>query len=131
MAEFFALLAIVASVAFLYDNLRSKELASQYGRRYCLRHNLQFLDETVARRKLKFSRSESGRLAFVRYYDFEFCSDGSRRYKGKLEVRGNWVGNIELEPYVDLRTDAEDNAPLVSDDKTAATLISRDNANKE
>ena len=131
MAEFFALLLIVAIVLFFYDSLRSKELASGYGRRYCQRHNLQFLDETVAQRKLKFTRSESGRLSFVRYYNFEFCSDGSRRYKGKLEVRGNWVGAIELEPYVDLRIGADDNATLVNDDPRAATLLPRDNTNKE
>jgi len=122
MPEFFALLGIAALVYFFYDSLRCKELASRHGRRYCQRHDLQFLDETVAQRKLGFTRNASGRLAFVRYYNFEFCSDGSHRYRGSLEVRGQWVGNFQLEPYIDKRLAAEDESSIIEQSEPSKPL---------
>jgi len=109
ITEFFALLGLMllaAMIYFVYDSLRAKELASFHGRRYCQARQLQFLDETVAQQKLGFRRNQQGRLSLIRYYGFEFSSDGSRRFRGKIEVRGPWAGNIELEPYTDTRYDA-------------------------
>jgi len=92
-------------IYFVYAGLRAKELASFQGRRYCQARQLQFLDETVVQQKLGFRRNQQGRLSLIRFYGFEFSSDGSRRFKGKVEVRGAWAGNIELEPYTDTRYD--------------------------
>lgn len=122
LPEFLVLLGFVGLLYFFYDSLRSKELASRHGRRYCQRHDLQFLDETVAQRKLGFSRNENGRLGLVRYYNFEFCSDGSRRYQGTLEVRGPWVGNIKLEPYIDNRGAGDDDNSVIGEDASGKNL---------
>jgi len=101
MLEILALLALLGLLIFFYRSLRSKEIASDYGRRYCLRHGLQFLDETVALNRFGVRRNEYGRLGLIRYYRFEFSSDGSRRYGGSLEVHGNRVANIQLQPYIE------------------------------
>lgn len=123
MPEFFAFLGLAALLYFFYDSLRCKELASRHGRRHCQKLDLQFLDETVAQRKLGFTRNANGRLGFVRFYSFEFCSDGSHRYRGSLEVRGPWVGNIQLEPYIDKRVSAEDRSSAIDGSDTPSTKI--------
>jgi len=129
VAEFLVLFGFAAVVYFVYDGLRSKELAVRAGRRYCQRHDLQFLDETVALNKLGISRLEHGYLGFARHYTFEFCSDGSHRYHGKLEVRGAWVGNIKLEPYIDKRMFA-DTSVVINYDDTSADPSADDKAHR-
>lgn len=79
--------------------MRCKEAARQFGLATCKKNGLQFLDDTVSLEKLSWQRNSKGRAGLARIYSFEFSSDGSQRYKGKMRVAAGIVSDIELPPY--------------------------------
>jgi hypothetical protein len=79
--------------------MHSKEIARREGRRACDDAEVHFLDDTVALGKLRLGRDRNGRLAIRREYRFEFTSDWSCRYKGKIVIAGKRVEDLTLEPY--------------------------------
>jgi len=94
------LIAVLAVVAWLWwDNLKSKELARIAGKHVCNRNGVQFLDDTVEKKKLWLQRSESGRLQLCRLYGFEFATDGEQRYRGRIVVMGKTVSEVEMDAY--------------------------------
>lgn len=101
MQPILILLGLFAVVLYWRDSLRCKELAILHGKRHCQRFNLQFLDETVAQYKIGFFRHRNGRVGLVRHYRFEFCTDGSKRYSGRLQLQGQRLESIELAPYIE------------------------------
>jgi len=84
---------------YWWDTLRTKEIARAAGRRACERVGVQFLDDTVVRSKLWLKRNTRGRMQLKRRYDFEFTSDGERRYHGSIEVFGSRIGRIDMDAY--------------------------------
>lgn len=79
--------------------MRGKELARTAALNACKRHNLQFLDDTVSMRRIRFLRSSHGRLQLARKYVFEFSSQGINRHGGHLWVCGGRAYDLEMEPY--------------------------------
>ena len=94
------LVIIAGAVFFWRDALRAREAAVRVSRSACKSRDLQFLDDTVALTRLGVSRSEGGRLAFRRVYEFEFSTDGSRRYPGSVVLRGSHVESVFLPDVV-------------------------------
>ncbi|MCK4863930.1 MAG: DUF3301 domain-containing protein [Gammaproteobacteria bacterium] len=96
----FTLFVILISV-FLYwlDSIRAKEIATARSREACKKVLVEFLDETVAIKKVRLRRNSSGRLNFYREYQFEFTSTGEYRYKGIVKLLGKYLVDIEMEPY--------------------------------
>jgi len=96
----FTLFVILISV-FLYwlDSIRAKEIATARSREACKKVLVEFLDETVAIKKVRLRRNSSGRLNFYREYQFEFTSTGEYRYKGMVKLLGKHLLDIEMEPY--------------------------------
>ena len=92
---------IILVSAFLYwlDSIRAKEIATQHSRAACKKIDLEFLDESVAIKKLRLRRNNLGRLAFYREYQFEFTSTGEYRYKGLTTLLGKQLLGIEMEPH--------------------------------
>ena len=60
---------------------------------------MQFLDDTVERKKLWLRRSRMGSLQLCRVYFFEFSSDGAERYQGRIIMLGQKVGEVEMDAY--------------------------------
>lgn len=97
LGELLLLLPVVAVLWLFHDGMRVRELALGSGRAYCERIGVQFLDETVCRQSIGLSRGAGGRLLIRRAFDFEFTSDGERRYRGQLTTLGMRVVDIQVE----------------------------------
>jgi hypothetical protein len=84
---------------YWWDSLRSKETARRAGRNACQRAGVQFLDDTVVRRKIWLARGASGRMQVCRRYHFEFASDGEYRYGGQISLQGQQVREVIMDAY--------------------------------
>ena len=73
--------------------------AHSAGRAACVRHGLQFLDETVAFVKLRPARDDEGRLRLRRTYAFEFSDTGNNRRQGVIVTLGKDLAELQLEPF--------------------------------
>jgi len=97
--EFLTLTLLVAVVAYWLLAMKAKETARQMGRQRCRDLGLIFLDDTVVLRKLGLARDADGRRAIRRQYQFEFSSDGSRRYRGWITLTNNRLDEIVMDAY--------------------------------
>ncbi|MCF6362613.1 MAG: DUF3301 domain-containing protein [Gammaproteobacteria bacterium] len=84
---------------YWWDTLRTREIARAAGRHACDRRQVQFLDDTVVRTRIRLRRNARGHLQLERRYDFEFASDGERRYHGQIDIFGSHVSRIDMEAY--------------------------------
>ncbi len=92
---------------FLWSGIRSKEIACQSGEVHCQRHNVQFLDQTVERRKLRLTRDNRNNPCWFRSFHFEFATNGEQRYGGKIEMFGHHIKSIEMDPYPESIVDSD------------------------
>ena len=97
--ELFFLLFMALAIWLTMDGMRTRELGIVAARRACEREGLQFLDETVARAKIRFSRNSLGQLQFRRVYSFEYSVSGYERYPGTLAMVGHEVELIDLSAH--------------------------------
>jgi hypothetical protein len=99
MGEIVFIIVIAALIWYWWDSIWCKEIARSAGRRRCDQADVQFLDDTVERKKIWLQRNEQGNLQFRRLYHFEFTLMGEKRYLGHIDMLGKRVINIEMEPY--------------------------------
>lgn len=97
--DFTIFIILVSGFLYWLDSIRAKEIATSQSRQACKKVSLQFLDETVAIKKLRLRRNSIGRLVFYREYQFEFTSTGEFRYKGITKLLGKHLLGIEMEPH--------------------------------
>ncbi len=72
---------------FWLDSLRAREIAIGICQAACRQRDLQWLDQTVALRRLGLTwRSEGVRLR--RVYRFDFSEEGMERRQGYIVMRG-------------------------------------------
>lgn len=81
---------------FFWDGLQKRELALQAARRVCEQAGVQFLDDTVALRKLALRRDADMRTRVYREYGFEYSSVGDDRQAGRVYMLGNKVLSADL-----------------------------------
>ena len=79
--------------------MQSKELARRAGKQLCDRHGVQFLDDTVEKKKIWVRRNNRGRLELCRMFFFEFATDGLHRYQGRIVVLGKIVSDVSMDAY--------------------------------
>jgi len=91
------LLAVVSW--YWWDTMQSKEVARQAGKRACDQAGVQFLDDTVEKKKVWIRRNARGRLELCRIFFFEFATDGEYRYQGRVVVLGNIVSDVSMDAY--------------------------------
>lgn len=90
------LLVLLGSVIAAWLKLsRAREVAVIEARRYCERHGLQLLDETVGLRGIRLRRLQGHRL-LERSYGFEVSVDGDDRESGRLWMNGARVTELVL-----------------------------------
>lgn len=99
LSELLALIALLLVVAYWLNAMQAKELARREGRRRCQTLDLVFLDDTVVLKKLRLVRNTLGQLVLRREYQFEFSSDGSRRYRGDITLLSKRLEGISMEAY--------------------------------
>jgi len=80
---------------FWLDSLRAREIATGVCKTLCERRNLQFLDQTVALRRLGVRWPAQG-LRFRRVYRFDFSEEGVGRHSGYLVMLGTAVESYSL-----------------------------------
>jgi len=97
--ELFVLLIFVALIWYWLDGARAKEVAINVGRRACRDADVDFLDGTVVLRKIRLQRDHQGYIRFCRTFRFEFSSDGSMRYGGKIKLLGRRPLDISLDVH--------------------------------
>lgn len=96
MIEFFALLVAVGLGWYWLDSLKARDVALVAGERACAAEGLQFLDWTVAQRRMRLQRDEEGRLRLLRVYGFEYSDTGNNRLEGGVTLLGHDVLSVHL-----------------------------------
>ena len=87
MDNLLAILLILLLGWFWLDSLRAREIATGICQAACRQRDLQFLDQTVALRRLGVSWRAEG-LRLRRVYRFDFSEEGTGRRNGYLVMRG-------------------------------------------
>ena len=96
----FWLTLFVALAALWWQSDKVKSLALNHALLHCRKLNLQLLDQTMVLTGLKPVRNDSGSLSLRRRYQFEFTVNGETRHKGTMELLGNTVRSVALEPHL-------------------------------
>jgi Protein of unknown function (DUF3301) len=94
--EIAALLCVVALAWFWTDSMRAREVALDAGRRACAAEDVQFLDWTVALKKMGLRRDNEGQLCIRRTYEFEFSDTGNNRLHGTVTLLGRQLLTLDL-----------------------------------
>lgn len=97
-ADLIWLLLAALLIGYWLDNMRTTELARGIGRNACERAGVLFLDDSVIMSKIRL-RLQRGQPILFREYRFEFTSDGSRRYSGRIVMLGKHLQEVELDAY--------------------------------
>lgn len=93
-------LLVLGVVALVWmSSLAAVESARAAGRRACRRADVQFLDDSVVRVRLRLRRRPGGPPGIERHYRFEFATRGDRRYRGWVTVLGRRPVKVEMEPF--------------------------------
>jgi len=93
----------LAAVLWWWQSSRVRELAIGHARAACLSRGFQFLDQSVALRRLRSHRGKGGAMTFRREFAFEFTEQGAQRDGGTVVMSGQTLVKVEF-PYI---TDAE------------------------
>ncbi|MFN3544374.1 MAG: DUF3301 domain-containing protein [Thiobacillus sp.] len=92
------LLASFAALAwYWYAGLQAREQAIAVIRRACQESGLQFLDDSVALRRLRLARNGEGQVQFQRDFHFEFSDTGDNRRPGLVRMLGERVEWVSLD----------------------------------
>jgi hypothetical protein len=87
MSNLFAIFLLLVLGWFWLDSLRAREIATEVCKTACAQRELQFLDQTVALRRLGLAWRSEG-LRMRRVYRFDFSEEGVGRRSGYLVMRG-------------------------------------------
>jgi hypothetical protein len=98
VTHLFLILLLLLAVALWLNSLRARELALGISRRTCQKHGVQFLDQTVALRRVTLVWQADG-LRQRRTYQFEFSEEGVGRHQGEVIIRGLDLERISLGGY--------------------------------
>ncbi len=93
MSTFLGILLLLVLLWFWLDSARARELATGICDQACAERGLQFLDETVALRKLSLRWTGQG-LRIRRLYRFDFSEEGVGRRGGHITMLG-----VDLEEF--------------------------------
>jgi len=100
LSLFFWGMVAAAVVSFWWQSDRVKGIAMAHITRHCKSQNLQLLDQATVLKGVWPARDELGSLSLRRRYVFEFTSTGEARYQGRIELCGNKLQKLELDPHI-------------------------------
>ena len=78
------------------DSMRARERVILFCRNLCSRHQVQFLDDTVALTRITLSRDNDRGLKLQRVYEFDFSAEGRSRSVGSVILTGDRVDAVYL-----------------------------------
>ena len=100
--EIGALILLGLTAWFWYDTIRAREIGVGAARAACQRVGVQLLDDTVALKRVRPARNDSGHLTLRRVYEFEFSGSGFDRQPGAVVLLGREVEMLDVASIVDL-----------------------------
>lgn len=93
-------LLLVGAVALYWQSaLRARERATAAAMDLCKRQGVQFLDGTVALKRLRLQRGPNGRVQWLRDYRFEYSHVGLSRRTGLVRMQGRLLAYAGLENF--------------------------------
>ncbi|MEN8178621.1 MAG: DUF3301 domain-containing protein [Pseudomonadota bacterium] len=90
------LLVMMLAIWFWRDSLRVREIANRISRSACRSHGVQFLDQTVALRRIGLRWLRVG-LKFRRVYEFDYSLEGSGRLTGYIVMLGDQTETLRID----------------------------------
>jgi len=79
--------ALIGIFWFWWRTMQAREYAEKLARLACQREHVQFLDGTVALKRIRYIKDKRGNYHLLRYFGFEFSVSGSDRYPGVVTMR--------------------------------------------
>jgi hypothetical protein len=96
--EIVIVLSILGVGWFWYANMSAREVGLGAVRQLCDEEGVQLLDETIAIAHLRPRRDHTGRLCWMRVYQFEYSETGDNRRSGSVHLLGREVIFLTLGP---------------------------------
>ena len=96
MQQLLFLFLLFFIAAYWIDCVRVKELARHAGKMYCREYDVQFLDNTVTKRKTRIRLSSSSIIEIQRSYTFDYSDDGEQRHSGIILMHGKRMHEIQM-----------------------------------
>ena len=93
----YILIALLVSL-FWVDSLRAREAATEHAKRACKKHQLQFLDQTVALGSIRLRWTLQG-IRLRRAYNFEYSIEGAGRERGEITMIGSRFESIDIAQF--------------------------------
>lgn len=97
MTSIFIILFLILLAWFWLNSIRAKEIAMQASAQACGEIQAQFLDQTASLKRLRFVRTQHGRLGLERTYSFDFSRDRENRMQGLVVINGHRVTKVLLD----------------------------------
>jgi hypothetical protein len=98
--ELLGLIVLIALAVFWYTGFRVREVALAAATDCCEDEAMQLLDSTVSLGCLRLARRHDGRLCVHRIYAFEYSDTGDNRHAGRVELMGDEVTLIHMQPRI-------------------------------
>jgi len=119
--SYFVLLSIFFGLAWLWlDGARARELAIGLAKVYCEKHDLQFLDETVALSRMAPRWTNEG-IRVRRMFRFDFSLEGVGRRTGYVLMLGTRLETID--DGLEEPPNVADDAPTKPADDGASNVV--------
>ncbi len=97
MDQLLIILSVAIAIGLYFYNSRIRESAHRAAINACKEYGVQNLDGYVSLKKIYFGRTPENKLRFLKRYQFEFATTGSRRYIGHIIMQGNHPIIVEME----------------------------------
>lgn len=87
----------VAAFWFVWNQMKTRELANDAMREACELRGFLFLDDTVSLRSIRPKRDDEGRVRLARVYTFQYSDTGHNRRDGSIALLGLAITALALE----------------------------------
>lgn len=82
------LLFILLALYFWYSSFKVHEAAKEVAYGLCQARGWQLLDDSVALKKMSFSKSSNSKRVFLRHYEFEYAQTNGERHIKRILMHG-------------------------------------------
>jgi hypothetical protein len=95
--EIAAIAVCVTAFWFVWNQMKTREIANAAMREACELRGFLFLDDTVSLRSIRPRRDDEGRVHLARFYTFQYSDTGHNRRDGSIALLGAAVTTLALD----------------------------------
>lgn len=99
LSDVFVLLILTCLALIWWWDRGIKQAAFLKCKQYCENADVLLLDDNIQIKKIKLEKNSQNQWKILRVFQFEFTYTSEERYQGTLEMLGQYIKHIELEPY--------------------------------